>query len=140
MSAVRPAVRPWDYTQQKHDFGQQELQKPQTALSRDASLEQKLKGFMRNGEDWERSRTSIPGVFVVKLPGRGSRGPELALEINPVDGQGQPKKKRGYMVRGKADLEELTKIISDPRLTRLAEALEAVNPKAVKNNSRMIEI
>ena len=50
---------------------------------------------MRNGEDWVRSRTSIPGVFVVKLPGQGTRGPELALEINPVDGQGQPKKKRG---------------------------------------------
>jgi hypothetical protein len=30
----------------------------------------------------------------------GVEGPELALEINPVDGQGQPKK-RGYMVRGK---------------------------------------
>jgi hypothetical protein len=140
MSAVRPAVRPWDYTQQKRDFGQQELQKPQTALSREASLEQRLKEFMRNGEDWERSRTSIPGVFVVKLPGRGSRGPELALEINPVDGQGQPKKKRGYMVRGKADLEEITRILSDPRLTRLAEAIEAVNPKAVKSNSRLIEV
>jgi hypothetical protein len=140
MSAVRPAVRPWDYTQQKQDFGQQGLQRPQTALSRDASLEQELREFMRSGEDWERSRTSIPGVFIVKLPGRGSRGPELALEINPVDGQGQPKKKRGYMVRGKADLEELTKILSDPRLTRLAEALETVNPKAVKSNSRMIEI
>jgi hypothetical protein len=103
-------------------------------------LEQRLREFMKSREDWKKSRTSIPGVFVVKLPGRGSRGPELALEINPVDGQGQPKKKRGYMVRGKADLEELTKIKSDPRLTRLAEALEAVNPKAVKNNSRMIEI
>jgi hypothetical protein len=119
MSAVRPAVRPWDYSQQKHDFGQQELQKPQTALSRDTSLEQKLREFMRSGEDWERSRTSIPGVFVVKLPGRGSRGPELALEINPVDGQGQPKKKRGYMIRERADLEELSKILSDPRLVRL---------------------
>jgi hypothetical protein len=85
MSAVRLAVRPWDYTQQKRDFGQQELQKPQPALPRDASLEQKLREFMRSGEDWERSRTSIPGVFVVKLPGQGSRGPELALEINPVD-------------------------------------------------------
>jgi hypothetical protein len=55
-------------------------------LSRDTSLEQKLRDFLRNGEDWERSKTSIPGVFVVKLPGRGSRGAELALEINPVDG------------------------------------------------------
>jgi hypothetical protein len=99
--SVMSTIRAWYYTQQKRDFSQQELQKPQTALSRDAGLEQKLREFMRSGEDWERSRTSIPGVFVVKLPGRGSRGPELALEINPVDGQGQPKKKRGYMVRGK---------------------------------------
>jgi len=140
MNTVRPTVRPWDYTQQKRDFSQQELQKPQTALSRDASLEQRLREFMRNGEDWERSRTSIPGVFVVKLPGRGSRGPELALEINPVDGQGQPKKKRGYMIRGRADLEELEKILSDPRLVRLTEALETVNPRAIKNNTRVIEI
>jgi hypothetical protein len=95
---------------------------------------------MRSGEDWERSGISTPGVFVVKLPGQGSRGPEIALEINPVDSQGQSKKKRGYMIRERADLEELSKILSDPRLARLAEALEAVNPKAVKSNSRMIEI
>jgi hypothetical protein len=67
MSVVGPA-RPWDYTQQKRDFSQQELQKSQTALSRDAGLEQKLREFMRNGEDWERSKTNIPGVFVFKLP------------------------------------------------------------------------
>jgi hypothetical protein len=68
-------------------------QRPQTAQSRDASLEQRLRDFLRSGGDWERSRTSIPGVFVVKLPGRGPRGAELTLEINPVDGQGQPRKK-----------------------------------------------
>jgi hypothetical protein len=73
-------------------------QRPQTAQSRDASLEQRLRDFLRGGGDWERSRTSIPGVFVVKLPSRGPRGAELTLEINPVDGQGQPRKKRGYMV------------------------------------------
>jgi hypothetical protein len=50
MSVVR-SVRPWDYTQQKRDFNQQELQRPQTALSRDAILEQKLREFMRSGED-----------------------------------------------------------------------------------------
>jgi hypothetical protein len=115
-------------------------QRPQTAQSRDASLEQRLRDFLRSGGEWERSRTSIPGVFVVKPPGRGSRGPELALEINPVDGQGQPRKKRGYMVRGRAELEELSRILSDTRLARLAEALEAVNPRTVRNDSRMIDV
>ena len=131
MNVVRPA-RPWDYTQQKRDFGQQELQKPQTALSRDASLEQKLREFMRNSEDWERSRTSIPGVFVVKLPGRGSRGPELALEINPVDGQGQPKKKRGYMVRGK--FEDTLR----PEAGQVSRGHKVVNPRTVRDVLRMI--
>ena len=74
---------------------------------------------MKSRENWKRSRTSMPGVFVVKLPGQGSRGPEIALEINPVDSQGQSKKKRGYMIRERADLEELSKILSDPRLVRL---------------------
>jgi hypothetical protein len=115
-------------------------QRPQTAPSRDASLEQRLRDFLRSGGEWERSRTSIPGVFVVKLPGRGPRGAELALEINPVDGQGQPRKRRGYMVRGKAELEELSRILSDARLARLAEALESVNPRTVRNDSRMIDI
>jgi hypothetical protein len=68
MSIVRLTVRPWDYTQQKRDFGQHELQKPQTALFRDADLEQRLGDFLSNGEYWERSKTNIPGVFVVKLP------------------------------------------------------------------------
>ena len=36
---------------------------------------------MRSREDWERPKTNISGVFVVKLPGRGSKDPELALEI-----------------------------------------------------------
>jgi hypothetical protein len=49
-----------------------------------------------------------------------------------VDGQGQPKKKRGYMIRGRADLKELTKILYDQWLVKLVRILEAVNPKAVR--------
>jgi CHASE2 domain-containing sensor protein len=44
------------------------------------------------------------------------------------------------MIRGRADLKELTRILSDQRLVKLIEILEAVNPKAVKSNSRLIEV
>jgi hypothetical protein len=44
------------------------------------------------------------------------------------------------MVRGRAELEELSRILSDARLARLAEALEAVNPRTVRNDSRMIDV
>jgi hypothetical protein len=56
------------------------------------------------------------------------------LEIDPMDGQGQLKKKRGYVVMGK--IQDALRI----RIIRLAEALTTVNPKAVKSNSRVIEV
>ena len=80
------------------------------------------------------------GSLSRQASGPGVEGPELALEIDPVDSQGQPKKKRGYMIRGRADLKELTRILYDQRLVKLVEILEAVNPKTVKSNSRVIEV
>jgi CHASE2 domain-containing sensor protein len=44
------------------------------------------------------------------------------------------------MIRGRADLKELTRMLSDQRLVKLVEILEAVNPKAVKSNSGLIEV
>jgi hypothetical protein len=35
---------------------------------------------------------------------------------------------------------ENSRILSDQRLVKLAEILEAVNPKNVKSNSRLIEV
>jgi hypothetical protein len=35
---------------------------------------------------------------------------------------------------------ENSRILSDQRLVKLVEILEAVNPKAVKSNSRLIEV
>jgi len=37
-------------------------------------------------------------------------------------------------------LVELSRILSDPRLARHAESLEAVNPKTIRSDSRMTEI
>ena len=114
-------------------LSQQELQKPQTALSRDTSLEQRLREFMRSREDWGEVKDEHTVSLRRQAFRPGVEGPELALEINPVDGQGQPKK-RGYMVRGNS------RVFSDQRLVKLVEILEAVNPKAVKSNSRLIEV
>jgi hypothetical protein len=126
MSVVRP-VRPWDYNQQG-------LQKLQTALSRDAGLEQKLREFMRSGEDWERSGISTPGVFVVKLLGAGQGSGAHAGDKIPSTARASPGRGEGTMVR------ENSRILYDQWLVKLVEILEAVNPKAVKSNSRLIEV
>jgi hypothetical protein len=32
------------------------------------SLEEKLKSFLENGKDWKRIRTTINGIFILKIP------------------------------------------------------------------------
>ena len=32
------------------------------------SLEEKLKDFLEKGKDWERIRTTIKGIFILKIP------------------------------------------------------------------------
>jgi hypothetical protein len=67
---------------------------------------------MRSREDWERPKTNISGVFVVKLPGRGSKDPELALEIKiPSTAKSSPGRGEGTWSGGKAKLEELSRTL-----------------------------
>ncbi|MEM0481558.1 MAG: hypothetical protein QXM16_01530 [Nitrososphaerota archaeon] len=88
----------------------------------------RLREFLEGGRDWERKRTSIPGVFLLKIPGTRLRPAELAVEINPVDSSGTPRKRRGLILRGYQDLEDFRKIINDERLSTLVEMLQQVNP------------
>jgi hypothetical protein len=52
------------------------------------SADQRLTQFLKEGKDWERKATSIPGIFLLRLPGLKSTAPSLAIEINPVDSSG----------------------------------------------------
>jgi hypothetical protein len=47
--------------------------------------EERLGEFLRTGNDWEKLKTSIPGVFIQKLPPYRSSPARLAIEVNPVD-------------------------------------------------------
>ena len=68
--------------------------------------EDRLVEFLRSGKDWGRLRTSVPGVFVLKLPAYKGSPSRLAIELNPVGEDGLPKKKRGLVLRSKAELED----------------------------------
>jgi hypothetical protein len=52
--------------------------------------EEKLAEFLKRGSDWEKLRTSVPGVFIQKLPPYRSSPERLAVEINPIDASGNP--------------------------------------------------
>ena len=84
------------------------------------STDQGLLQFLNEGKDWEKKATSIPGIFLLRLPGLKSAAPSLAIEINPIGGSGSPTKKRGLVLRSSSELEEITKLLLNPKISQLA--------------------
>jgi hypothetical protein len=93
------------------------------------TAKERLTQFLKDGKDWERKATNIPGIFLFKLPGlRGRGSPLVAIEINPVDTSGSPTKKRGIVIRSGSELEEISRLLTNPKITQLAKRIDGVNP------------
>jgi len=103
-------------------------------------LEAKLAEFLKDGKDWERRSTSMPGVFVLKMPAYKGAPIRLAVELNPVDSEGRPTKKRGVILRSSEELAEYNKILSDGRITNLLKNIDSVNPKPAKKEEKKLDI
>ena len=71
----------------------------------------------------------LPGIFLLRLPRLKSAAASLAIEINPVGASGSPTKKRGVVIRSSSELEEITKLLSNPKLPQLARSIDEVNPE-----------
>jgi hypothetical protein len=67
------------------------------------SVDERLAQFLTDARDWEKKATSIPGLFILKLPGPRGSPPSVVLEVNPVDALGSPTKKRGVIIRSTAE-------------------------------------
>ena len=96
--------------------------------SDNGSIRDRLKRLLEEGGDWERKPTSVPGMFLVRMPQYKSRPPSLAVEINPVDSTGKPSKRKGVMIRSASELDEIAKVISDPKVAEIVRAIDDINP------------
>jgi hypothetical protein len=94
--------------------------------------EDKLSSFLKTGPDWGRLKTSVAGIFILKMPAYKSSPARLAVELNPVDDFGSPTKKRGMVLRSKEELEEYKAIFQVEKLAPLLEQMEKVNPEVKK--------
>ncbi len=103
-------------------------------------LESRLADFLKSGKDWERKPTTVPGVFVLKLPPFRSSPARLAVELNPVDGLGRPIKKRGILLRSSEELTEYRKLLEDEKLASLLKNIDGVSPKPVKKEVSAADI
>lgn len=98
--------------------------------------EERLAEFLRTGGDWEKLRTSVPGVFIQKLPPYRSSPERLAVEVNPLDASGNTTKRRGLLIRSQEEYEAFREILMDEKLPKLLEMLESVNPSLGRGGRR----
>jgi hypothetical protein len=106
-------------------------------------LVESLRKVLETAREWERKPTTIPGIFLMKLPGYRKSPPRLIVEVNPVDSYGNPTKKRGLIIRSNADLKEYREILANKKIEELLDALQKVNPPMVergKTSGEVIEI
>lgn len=107
-------------------------------------VDERLTQFLKQGNDWERKVTSIPGVFLLKLPTFKSRPESIVIEVNPVDTSGSPTKKRGIIIRSNSELEQIRNILTNAKLEQLAKSIDEVNPEvktaAAKDSSDIFQI
>jgi hypothetical protein len=102
------------------------------------SMQERLTEFLKDSSDWERKSTSIQGVLLLKLPNSkaGTWKESIAIEINPVNPvTGLPTKKRGVVIRLGSELEQITQILTNAKLSELAKKIDEVNPSDLKNKA-----
>ena len=94
---------------------------------------ERLRQFLSDGRNWERKATNIPGAFLFRLPATKGRPASLAIEINPVDTYGSITKKRGVVIRSASEFDEISRLLSHPKVNELAIKIDVVNPKREAN-------
>jgi hypothetical protein len=102
-------------------------------------MSEKLQEFLASGKDWAKVKTTIPGVFIQKLPAYRNQPARLAVEINPVDSSGNPTKRKGTIIRDVAEMEEFREILTNEKMESLFEMLEKVNPPSQKRQRGQLE-
>jgi len=67
-------------------------------------------------------------LILVKEASKG-RPASLAIEINPVDIYGSITKKREVTIRSASELDEVSRLLSHPKVDELSKKIDEVNPK-----------
>ena len=86
---------------------------------------EKLESLLNELKDWEKRETNIHGVKIMKIPETKSLPSRLGIEINPVDEDGKPLKRKGAIILTNEDLFKKYKEIFDS--DKVIELIEAID-------------
>jgi hypothetical protein len=90
-------------------------------------MEASLRDMLKHGRKFERLRTDEPGIFIRKIPQYKNEPTYLAVEINPVDKNGNPMNRMGTIVRSQTELDAIRTILSQKKVDEMLQAIERVN-------------
>jgi len=91
-------------------------------------ITESLRTFLEHGDDWERKNTSVPGVYLIKLPRTRTRPASLALELNPIGEGGLPIKRKGIMIMNTHEHEAFRHLFENPKIGTVLAAIEELFP------------
>jgi hypothetical protein len=101
-----------------------------------STADERLRQFLNEGQAWEKKGTNIAGVFLVKLPTFRGTSPSLAIEVNPINASSSATKRRGVIIRSSSELEEIGRLLSNPKVAQLAKSIDKVNPSKESSTTR----
>lgn len=95
---------------------------------------QKLAGMLETSPDWAVAPTTVPGVWIQKMPGTRNRDPKLAVAVNLPDDKGQPSKRRHLYIKNLDEIKEYQEIFANEKLVDALKAVGAVNGEDVSES------
>ncbi len=105
-----------------------------------SEIQNQLKEHLKNAKDWDKMETPIEGVTIVKVPGTKSRPALLFLEVNPLNEDGSPMKKRGLFVSNKEMLLKFSETLNDDKTFQLIGEIEKVNPPITSQKPKKLKM
>ncbi len=104
------------------------------------NLVEKLKKFGKDMSEWEKMRTSVSGVSIVKLPSKGE-DLNFGLELNPVNEEGFPMKKKGIYITSINQWEAFKELFDSPKALDLITTItELKREKATGTSEQPKEV
>lgn len=91
-----------------------------------------IRKAMEHADDWEKKKTNIPGIFLVRMPEKDLK---IMLMFNPPGVDGGPTKKKGLYFADQETVEAARKAFPHPSLPALVEAVAKINERAGKKTS-----
>lgn len=101
-------------------------------------ISESLRTLLEHGEDWERKNTTVPGVYLIKLPRTRNRPASLALELNPIGESGLPIKRKGLMIMSARELEAFRRLFENPKVASVLDAIDDLFPER-RNQGRVAD-